>query len=278
MNNQPQQQDQVNAYFDASAAYWNEIYESEDVDATIYRERRSVVLALVQKLALSTEWPILEIGCGAGLTSVALARNGYTVEAVDSVDTMIKVTRQHAEEAGVGHRVITSIGDVHDLAFPDNTFSLVLEIGVVPWLHSLDKAVREVTRVLRPGGFLIVTADNWWRLDNWLDPRYFPPLRSTRKKIRSILERLGLLKPTKPINYRHSIREFDACVAAAGLEKVEGTTVGFGPFSFFGYKLLPNSCGVRMHHWLQSLAIRGVPLVRSAGIHYVVLARKVRTP
>src|SRR5258707_2761519 len=168
MNNQPQRQDQVNAYFDASAAYWNEIYESEDVDATIYRERRSVVLALVQKLALPAEWPILEIGSGAGLTSVSLARNGYTVEAVDSIGTMLKVTRQHAEEAGVGHRVITSIGDVHDLAFSDNTFSLVLEIGVVPWLHSLDKAAREVTRVLRPGGFLIVTADNWWRLDNWL--------------------------------------------------------------------------------------------------------------
>jgi ubiquinone/menaquinone biosynthesis C-methylase UbiE len=273
-----EKQKQIDAYFEASAAYWKGIYESGDVDAAIYRERRSVVLALVQKLALSTEFPILEIGCGAGLTSVALARNGYKVEAVDSVDAMIKLTRQHAQEASVGDRVITSVGDVHDLAFPDNTFSLALMIGVAPWLHSLDKAVREVTRALRPGGYLVATADNWWRLDHWLDPRYFPPLRPTRKKVRSVLERLGLLKPTRPTNHRHSIREFDACLAAAGLEKVEGRTVGFGPFSFLGYKLLPNSYGVRMQHWLQNLANRRVPFIRSAGIHYVVLARKVRTP
>jgi SAM-dependent methyltransferase len=277
MLKKPQRQDQINAHFDASASYWKEVYEFEDVDATIYRERRSVVLGFVQKLALSTEWPILEIGCGAGFTSVALAQDGYTVEAVDSVDTMIKLTRDHAEEAGVGHLVITSVGDVHDLAFPDNTFSLALMIGVAPWLHSLDKAAHEVTRVLRPGGYFITTADNWWRIDNWLDPIFFPPLRSTRRKVRSALERSGLLKPSGPSYERHWIREFDACLAAAGLEKVEGRTVGFGPFTFFDCKLLPNSYGVRMHRWLQGLANQGVPIIRSVGRNYVVLARKVRT-
>ena len=96
----------LNAHFEASSAYWTEIYEFEDVDGTIYRERRSVVLALAQKLALPTESSILEIGCGSGLTSVQLAREGYTIQAVDSVDAMIKRTRRHAEEAGLGDRVI----------------------------------------------------------------------------------------------------------------------------------------------------------------------------
>lgn len=274
-----EQQKRIDAYFEASSAYWKEIYELGDLAATIYRERRSVVLALVQKLALSTEWPILEIGCGAGLTSVALARSGYTVEAVDSVEAMIKLTRQHAEEASVGHRVITSLGDVHSLGFPDNSFSLVLKIGVAPWLHSLDKALREVMRVLRPGGYVIATADNWWRVDNWLDPLHFPPLRPIRRGVRGVLERHTLLKPAStPPNHHHSIREFDACLAAVGLKRIEGRTVGFGPFSFLGCKLLPDSSGVRVHHWLQKLADRGVPVIRSTGTQYIVLARKLRTP
>jgi len=274
-----EQQERTDAHFEAASAYWKDIYEFGDVDATIYRERRSVVLGLVQKLGLSTEWPILEIGCGSGLISVALAQAGYTVQGTDSVDAMIKLTRQHAEEARVSDRVIASIRDVHNLdSFPDNAFSLVLKIGVAPWLHSLDKAVREVTRVLRPGGYLITTADNWWRLNYWLDPRYFPPLGPVRKGVRSVLERLALRKPSGASASLHSIREFDASLAAAGLEKIEGRTVGFGPLSFLGRKMLPDSSGIRVHRWLQTLADRGVPVVRSTGTHYIVLARKGVSP
>jgi ubiquinone/menaquinone biosynthesis C-methylase UbiE len=273
-----EQQKRTDAYFEAASAYWKEIYEFGDVDATIYRERRAVVLAHVRKLELSTEWPILEIGCGSGLTSVALAKDGYTVQATDSVDAMIKLAREHAEEAEVSERVITSIRDVHNLDFPDNSFSLVLKIGVAPWLHSLDIAVREVARVLRPGGYLITTADNWWRLNYWLDPRYFPPLGPFRKGFRNVLERLSLRQPSGAAARLHSIREFDTSIAAAGFEKIEGRTVGFGPFSFLGRKALPDSSGVKVHHWLQNFADHGVPLIRSAGTHYIVLARKGVTP
>jgi SAM-dependent methyltransferase len=273
-----EQQKSINAYFEAEAPYWKEVYELGDVWSTTYKERRSVVLELVQQLQVSTEWPTLEIGCGAGLTSVALARNGYAVEAIDSVDAMIKVTQQHAEDAGVGHRVTTSIGDVHDLAFANDMFSLVLMIGVAPWLHSLDKSLHEVARVLRPEGYLIATADNWWRADHWIDPLHFPPLRPIRRGVWRVLERFSLLKPERgPRNHHHSIRKFDAYLAAAGLEKVEGKMVGFGPFSFLGCKLLPDSSGVRVHHCLQKLANRGVPVVRSMGTQYIVVARKVRT-
>jgi SAM-dependent methyltransferase len=272
------EQKRTDAHFEAASAYWKNIYEFGDVDAAIYRDRRSVVLALVQQLALSTEWPILEIGCGSGLTSAALAHAGYTVQATDSVDAMLKLTRQHAEDAGISERVITSIRDVHKLDFPDNTFNLVLKIGVAPWLHSLGQAVREVARVLRPGGYLITTADNWWRLNYWLDPRYFPPLGPVRKGFRGVLERLALRKPSGASARLHSIKEFDASLAAAGLEKIDGRTVGFGPFSFLGQKMLPDSSGVRVHHWLQNLADRGTPVVRSAGTHYIVLARKGVTP
>jgi 2-polyprenyl-3-methyl-5-hydroxy-6-metoxy-1,4-benzoquinol methylase len=264
----------LNAHFEASSAYWTDIYEFGDVDGTIYRQRRSVVLALAQKLALPAESPILEIGCGSGLTSVQLARKGYTIQAVDSVDAMIKLTRQHAEEACVGDRVITSTRDVYDLGYADDTFDLVLKIGVAPWLYSLEKAVREVVRVLRPGGYLITTADNWWRLNRWLDPRFLPPLAPMRRQVRNVLERLALLGSRGASARLHSIREFDDCLSAAGLTKIEGRTVGFGPFSFFGCKLLPDSLGVTVHHRLQDLADRGVPILRSMGTHYIVLARK----
>ncbi len=233
-----------------------------------------MVLAMARQLSLPLGTPILEIGCGAGFTSVALAESGYMVHAIDSVDAMISRTRQHADEAGVGHQVITSNRDVHDLGFPDETFSLILEVGVAPWVHSLDKAMREVARVLRPGGYLITTADNWWRLHFWLDPRYFPPLGPIRQGFRTLMQWAELVRPKEPSARLHSIREFDACIAAAGLQKVEGKTVGFGPFSFFGIPILPDSKGIRLHGLLQRHADRGMPVLRATGSHYVVLARK----
>lgn len=273
-----EQQKRTDQHFDAASSYWNDIYTSGDVDAAIYRDRRAAVLAYVRKLGVSTERPVLEIGCGAGLISVELARDGYTVQATDSVDAMIQLARQHAEQAGVSDRVITGIRDVHHLGFPDNSFDLILKIGVAPWLHSLDKAVHEVARVLRPGGYLITTADSYWRLNYWLDPRYLPPLGSLRKGFRGLLEKASIVKPSGPGARLHTLREFDASLVAAGLQKVEWRTVGFGPFSLLGKKMLPDATGVRLHNWLQSRADRKVPVIRSAGTHYVVLARKGATP
>lgn len=268
----------IDAYFEACSAYWTKVYEFQDVEGIIYRQRHSVVLALARKLALPPESRILEIGCGAGLISVQLAREGYTVQAVDSVDGMIKRTRQHAEEAGIGDRVITCIRGVEDLGFPDNEFDLVLKIGVAPWLYSLSKAVREVVRVIRPGGYLITTADNWWRLNHWLDPRYLPPLGPMRRWSRRRLAGLALIKSRGASARMHSIRAFDSCLSAAGLQKLEARTVGFGPFSFLGFNLLPDSLATRVHVRLQDLADRGIPIVRSMGTHYIVLARKEGAP
>ena len=266
-------QKSIDAHFTASADYWTKVYEVEDLDGTIYKQRRSAVLALVQKLKLPVEAQILEVGCGSGLTSVELAREGYAIQAVDSVDAMLERTRQHAEDAGLGDRVITSKRDVYDLGYPENTFDLVLIIGVAPWLYSLDKAVREVARVLRPGGYLIATVDNWWRLNRWLDPRHIPALAPVRRQVRRILERLGLMEPAGAAARLHSIRKFDACLSMCGLKKMEANTLGFGPFCFLGCKL-PDSSGLKVHHWLQNLADRGVPILRSMGTHYIVLAKK----
>lgn len=264
----------LDVHFEASSAYWTDIYELEDVDGTIYRERRSVVLALAQRLGLPAESQILEVGCGSGLTSVQLALQGYMIEAVDSVDAMIRRTRQHAGKAGVGDRIITSVRSVYDLCYPDSSFDLVLKIGVAPWLYSLDKALREVVRVVRPGGYLITTADNWWRLHHWLDPRYWPPLEPVRRRVRDVLEQCGLVGPRGASARFHSTREFDSCLSAAGFEKMAGRTVGFGPFSFLGWKFLSDSTGVRVHRRLQELADRGAPILRLMGTHYIVLARK----
>lgn len=91
-----QHQFPVDTYFKAGARYWEEIYAKKDVYSVIHQQRQSLVLAMVDKLGLARDDQIL--GCGAGLTTAALASRGYRVDAVDSVVEMVDLTRRHAAQ------------------------------------------------------------------------------------------------------------------------------------------------------------------------------------
>jgi ubiquinone/menaquinone biosynthesis C-methylase UbiE len=269
------QQKLVNDHFQAYATEWKDLYNRAGVFEVIHQERRNAVLAIVDAIGVHPS-PILEIGCGAGLTSVALAKRGHVVNALDSVERMVELTRKAAAEAGVSQRITAQVGDIARLPFADNSFPFVIAIGVTPWLHSLQPCLQEIARVLQPGGHLIVNADNRWRLNYVLDPQCFPSLRWMRLKLRPALEKARLRKarPWKPQLYTYSLRQFDSLLSVAGLRKLEGRTIGFGPFSFFSRKLLPEPLGIKLHHELQSLADRGFPVLRSTGTQYIVLAAK----
>ena len=268
------QQKLVDSYFHSGSQTWKEIYEREDVHALIHQQRRIIVLRLIDNLNLSLDSRMLEVGCGAGSTTVALAQRGYVVNAIDSVRAMVDLTRQLSDRLKTEHRVVASLGDIHNLPFPDNTFALTLAMGVIPWLHSSDRAIREMTRVTKPGGYVIVNADNRWRLNEILDPARNPLHAPLRRVLRNMRVRLRL-GTSIPQTQRHSPKEFDSVLAKAGLQKIEGVTLGFGPFSLFKQKILSDMMARKLHGILQNLADREVPLIRLTGAQYIVLARKL---
>lgn len=267
------QQQTVDAYFEKVAPYWKKIYERTGVYAAIHQERQALVLAEFELIGLPPQCHILEIGCGAGLATVALAQRGYQVEAVDRVPEMVDSTRDLAARAGVQERVAVSLADVHELPFPNGAFQAVLAIGVMPWLLALERPVREIARVLAPGGYLIVNADNRWGFQRLLDPQLNPLLTPLKTAIRGVLIRLQL-REARVRAQVISNRKFDRALSVAGLEKLRGRTLGFGPFTLFNRELLAASSGLRLHHRLQDLADRGTPIIRSAGAQYMVVARK----
>ena len=267
----------VNARFTAWASYWNEIYEHSDVYALIHQERLQFIFACIDKIGLPAGSNVLDVGCGGGLISVRLAKRGYVVKAVDAIAAMTNSTRNAAARENVADRVTVSMSDAHNLAFPDKTFSLVVAAGITPWLHSLEKAVQEIARVLKPGGWLITSADNRWRLNHMLDPRFFPLLQPVKTRVQRFLNKLGICKfPLSTGSARmYTSKEFDGVLLGAGFEKTESMMLGFGPFTFFNRKLLQERMGIKLHQRLQTAANRGIPIIRSTGSQYLVLARKL---
>jgi magnesium-protoporphyrin O-methyltransferase len=98
------QQKSVDTYFQGKAAFWKNVYQQKSAHAALIQVRRDIALAMVDSLALPPGSRVLEVGCGAGVTTVMLAQRGYAVAALDSVDDMIHLTRQLAVERGVEHR------------------------------------------------------------------------------------------------------------------------------------------------------------------------------
>lgn len=276
-------QEKVNTYFQSQSSYWKEVYASNDVQGEIFRDRHAAALAWIDSLALAPGSQVLEIGCGAGFMAVALAQRGFRVQAIDAAEAMVGLARLHAAESGTADLLSVDLGDVYSLAFENDSFHLVIALGVIPWLGQPELAIQEMARVTRPGGHVIFTSTNALGLCRLLDPRKNPIYIAFKPGVKEMLERIGLRHrspdaTTQATTTPHTRRFIDDVLATVQLVKTRSKTLGFGPFSFGGRYLFSVAVGKALHHRLQRLADRNVPIFRSTGTAYLVLARKPTSP
>jgi SAM-dependent methyltransferase len=100
----------------------------------------------------------LDVGCGAGAVAMRAARAGADVTGADLSDVMIETARRRAQEEGLD--IAYDVGDAEKLPYDDASFDVVSS-SVGAFLAPDHAAVaRELTRVVRPGGRLGMTA---WR-------------------------------------------------------------------------------------------------------------------
>jgi SAM-dependent methyltransferase len=130
---------------------------------------------------------VLDAGSGPGRYAVALAQAGHRVSLLDLSPHCLELAEEWARVAGVSDRLVDAVeGDVRDLSrWPDDHFDAVLLLG--PLYHLLERrdrsrAVREVRRVLRPGGPVLASAIARFTparlaLKYWPDQVFAPELR-----------------------------------------------------------------------------------------------------
>ena len=103
---------------------------------------------------------ILEIGCGDGMDSVALALDyDCSVTAIDISETRVGLAVENIEKFGHEGRVSARIGDANALDFDDQQFDGVIGNSVMLFLDH-NKASGEISRVLKPGGKFILTNES----------------------------------------------------------------------------------------------------------------------
>ncbi len=150
---------------------------------------------------------VLEVGVGAGTDFVNWVRQGAIATGVDLTPEGVALTRERLALEGLTADV--HVADAENLPFPDATFDLVYSYGVLHHSPDTRRAVREVHRVLKPGGTALIMVyhhPSWvglmlWglhyavRLRPWVSPRQavFEHLESPGTKAYTVAEAKDLV-------------------------------------------------------------------------------------
>jgi SAM-dependent methyltransferase len=114
---------------------------------------------------------VLDVGCGQGELAERIASElGSEVVGVDQSARMVELTRARGVDA--------RIGDVQALAFPDESFDCAVAAWMLFHVPDVNLGVREIARVLRPGGRLVAATNGPDHLREFHDLVGTQPVRS----------------------------------------------------------------------------------------------------
>lgn len=143
---------------------------SRRFDAAKSRFRTRQVLAGADKydrqldgwLADAQATPVLEVGVGPGQLSVALARRGVAVHGIDVSMEWLVVAKHWLRQTGVEPRLATA--NAEELPVADGSVASYISLDVIEHVGDQGRYVREMARVLRPGGHYALVTPNRYSL------------------------------------------------------------------------------------------------------------------
>lgn len=102
---------------------------------------------------------VLDLGCGTGVAARSIARRkGFTghITGLDISPYLVAAAKRLSEQEGVGHAVEFRAGDSHGLGLPDGSFDAVIAHTLVSHVDDPRAVLREMARVVKPGGKIAV--------------------------------------------------------------------------------------------------------------------------
>lgn len=136
---------------------WHQaVHGAEDSGRLRLEQWHRDALAIAPPLKEKT---VLEVGCGAGDFAIHLAGEAAEVTAVDFSPVAVSLAREKARRHHA--TVAFEVADAGDLPFADGSFSAVFSCECLEHVPSPPRALAEMHRVLRPGGSLVLTTENY---------------------------------------------------------------------------------------------------------------------
>src|SRR5919199_523314 len=141
----------------AIADYYERAPEESRLEHGAFQLEQARTRELIERHSPPPPAEVLDVGGAAGAYALWLAERGYLVHLLDAVPRLVEEARRRAARASRG-LASCRVADARALPATDESVALVLLLG--PLYHLVEgderrRALREATRVLRPGGVLI---------------------------------------------------------------------------------------------------------------------------
>jgi len=150
-----------------SREYFEEIDRRFFSSAWFAQEKRQKAFsALINYEALRNK-DVLEVGCGSGAHSRLLVESGCRLTAIDLTSRAVELTRRRLELWELKANIFEA--DAEQLPFPDESFDYVWSWGVIHHSENTERALKEMCRVLRPGGQISIMVYHRTSLCYWVN-------------------------------------------------------------------------------------------------------------
>lgn len=194
---------------------WDRI--APDYDRTNTETQLRLGSAALSLATLQPGMRFLDVAAGSGALSIPASRRGASVVAVDQSPVMLRLLRERAEREGLA--IETRVMDGHALAFDDDSFDMAGSQFGVMLFPDMPKGVRELARVVRRGGRVLMVA--------YGDPRQIDFLSFFVEAVRSVrpeFEGPPLEPPPLPFQLSDPARLLQV-LKTAGLRDVKVETI-----------------------------------------------------
>jgi ubiquinone/menaquinone biosynthesis C-methylase UbiE len=138
-----------------SAKFWNKTAESYSqqpiADEAAYQKKLQVTQEYFKP-----EMEVLEFGCGTGGTAIIHAPYVKHIRAIDFSSEMIKIAQGKAEAQNINNVTFEQL-TIEELTVADESFDVVLGLGILHLLENKKEVIAKVYRMLKPGGVFITS-------------------------------------------------------------------------------------------------------------------------
>jgi|GEM_PF-368498 len=157
--NESEQNQRVKKFFDQNENWLGAIYEtSGDPHALGVRRRKEYIIKMLDKSPALKLGNAVDIGCGPGAYIYEIEKRGFKVYGIDLSTEMLKHCAKSLNKKDDAANLLCA--DTSNLPFPGEIFNLVLCIGVLQYVVSIEKAILELNRITADCGLVVVCFEN----------------------------------------------------------------------------------------------------------------------
>ncbi len=270
--------EKINEFFNSEYDWWENVYNKGFPKGFFSFEmirRKEIILEMLKEMIREkVPTAILECGCGpGGILKEIDPINKFLV----GVDINFRYIANARENCNSMDKLLQA--DIERLPFKNDSFDIAYCIGVLSYLEDDRKAIKDICRVIKPGGKIIISGANRWGINKIIDPYYYTiwMIRKIWKKLRNYSCSGEVFKNKFNIEMarKYRYKKLNRLYQEFGLKKVQTVGVSFGPLTIWHKRVLPLSYAIRISQTLAKLSNRrGLGFLIRLANHWVTWLEK----